>query len=504
MSKGKRYSGEQQLNYKKVFAVIIAIIVIIMFIIIVRNLIVKAQNSRNTVSTDYYALYADNKWGIVNSLGDTVIEPMYQEMIIVLNHSKDIFLCTYDINEETGEYKTKVINKENEEIYTDYDTVEVLDNYDSSGNVWYEEDIFKVSKDGKYGLIDIDGKEIVSVQYDSIETIKGIKNSLLVSLDGKYGLINDSGTTIIPVEYKEITKIEDDYRNGYITIDENNLYGLVNYNGTQILENEYEKIEEIAGTNYFVIEEDGNQVLINTSGETVLTEGYDEITQINTEGVVFILDDAYGFMGYDGEVKIEAEYEYMEQISSGILKVEIDGEYGLIDLTGAELVEVSYTDIYYEQSAGIYIAENSDYNSSIMDSEFNIQITGILSELNTSEGYMKLRVDGEYKYYNFKFEEQNVTSILSSNTLYVSKQDDKYGYVDKDGNVVVDYIYDEAQEQNSYGFAAVKIDNLWGAIDSEGNVVVEPKYDLESNLIIDFIGKWHLGQDLNMDYYCEK
>ena len=97
-----------------------------------------------------------------------------------------------------------------------------------------------------------------------------------------------------------------------------------------------------------------------------------------------------------------------------------------------------------------------------------------------------------------------VTEVLSSNTLFVSKKDGKYGFVDKNGNVVVDYIYDEAQEQNSYGFAAVKKDNLWGAIDSKGNVVVEPKYNLEDYLIIDFIGKWHLGQDINMNYYCEK
>jgi hypothetical protein len=115
-----------------------------------------------------------------------------------------------------------------------------------------------------------------------------------------------------------------------------------------------------------------------------------------------------------------------------------------------------------------------------------------------------LKIGDEYKYYNFKFEEKDVTEILSSNTLFVSKKDDKYGFVDKDGNVVVDYIYDEAQEQNSYGYAAVKKGDLWGAIDSEGNVVVEPKYDLENNLVIDFIGKWHLGQDINMDYYCEK
>ena len=77
-------------------------------------------------------------------------------------------------------------------------------------------------------------------------------------------------------------------------------------------------------------------------------------------------------------------------------------------------------------------------------------------------------------------------------------------YVDKDGNVVVDYIYDEAQEQNKYGFAAVKKNKLWGAIDREGKEIISPKYKMKNYLVIDFIGKWHLGQDINMNYYCEK
>ena len=38
----------------------------------------------------------------------------------------------------------------------------------------------------------------------------------------------------------------------------------------------------------------------------------------------------------------------------------------------------------------------------------------------------------------------------------------------------------------------------------ERKVIVEPKYNLENSLKVNFIGKWHLGEDLNMNYYCEK
>ena len=506
MSKGRRYSDEGKLNYTKVFAVIIAIVVVIMFILMVKNILAKKgeTSTKQEKATEYFAIYSDNKWGIINSKGETVIDPMYQEMIIVLNSKKDVFLCTYDVNEKTGEYKTKVINSKNKEIYTDYDSVEPLENYSSSENVWYEKDILKVGKDGKYGLIDIDGKEILSLNYEKIETLKGLENSILVQKDGKLGLVNTSGATIIDTKYSKIKKYDNDYKHGYITVDENKKYGLVSYAGSTILENKYEKINAIYGENYFVIEEEGKQKVIGSDGKIVLDSGFDKIAQINSDGVVFIKDKKYGFMDYDKKVKIDPEYQDLKELSEGILKAKKDDKYGIIDLNNKTKLKFNYENIYYEETAGVYVAEDKKYNSEILDADLKVQIKGILSELNKDKGYMKLKIGDEYKYYNFKFEEKDVKEVLNDNNLFVSKQDGKYGFVDKDGNVVVDYIYDEAQEQNSFGFAAVKKGDKWGAIDSEGKEVVEPKYKLDNYLVIDFIGKWHLGQDINMNYYSEK
>ena len=103
---------------------------------------------------------------------------------------------------------------------------------------------------------------------------------------------------------------------------------------------------------------------------------------------------------------------------------------------------------------------------------FDIILKGILSELNKEDGYIKLTIGEECKYYNFKFEEKTETEMFPSRTLFLSKQDGKYGYVDKNGKVVVDYIYDDAREQNQYGFAAVKKDGLWGSIDKNGKITV--------------------------------
>lgn len=504
MSKGKRYNEEEKLNVKKVFAVIIAIIVLVIVGFMLKNILSKAKNTKPVEAVNYYALYQDAKWGIIGTNGETVINPMYQEIPIVIDKSKDVFLFTYDINEEDGTYKTKAVNKNNEQLFTNYDKVEALENYDSAENVWYEKNVLKVEKDGKWGLIDTNGKEISEIIYDNIKTLKGIQNSIIVEKEGKYGLLNCNGVKILDTNYSEILNFGDDYINGYITKNQDGKFGIVNVSGEQVLENNYEEIYNIYSDKYFVIGENGNQQLINKDKEKVLTENFDEIKQITSTGVIYVKDGKYGFMDFEGNIIIEASYDVLNEINTGIFLTQKDGKAGLIDKDKNEKVAFNFKNIYYNQKAGIYIAENEDLTQTLIDSNFQTKVVGILSELNTDKGYMKIKVDDSYKYYNFRFEEKDIKDIYVNNKIFVSKKDGKYGFIDTKENVVVDYIYDDATELNEYGFAAIKKDGLWGAIDKEGNIVIDPKYNLDENLKIDFIGKWHLGVDLNMNYYCDK
>ena len=59
-------------------------------------------------------------------------------------------------------------------------------------------------------------------------------------------------------------------------------------------------------------------------------------------------------------------------------------------------------------------------------------------------------------------------------------------------------------EENEFGYICVKKDGLWGSLDKNGNIVSQIKYNLDNNLIIDFIGNYHLGEDINLMYYTDK
>ena len=164
-------------------------------------------------------------------------------------------------------------------------------------------------------------------------------------------------------------------------------------------------------------------------------------------------------------------------------------------------MEFKYNSIIFNEKGDLYIAEDENYNNEVLNSNYEVKLSGMVTDLNDEKGYIEIKQDDGYKYYNFKFEEQKESDVFSSNTLFVSKKNGKYGFVDKDGNVIVDYIYDDVSKQNEFGFAGIKKDGKWGSVDRNGKIVQEPTYSLEDNLQIDFIGSWYLGKDLNMNYY---
>ena len=509
MSRGRRYDGEQKLNLKKVFAVIIALAVIVMFFIGLSKMFdKKGVTQEKTIALKYFPVYTNEKWGVIDSKGDIVITPEYDEYIIVPDSTKPIFICTYDVNYDDNTYKTKVLNEKNEEIFSEYSLVEAFENYDENNNLWYESEIFKISKDGKYGVIDSKGKEIVSCDYESIEALKGVSNSLLTKKDGKYGIIDNTGTVIIENKYKSIEALSTRYEDGYIVKDENGKFGVINYTKSVAVENKYDDIKKLTEKGkYYIVKEENKWKVVDVDEKEYLTGKYDDIISINGENAIVKKDGKYGVVSIvDNKNVLNINYDSVNYATDDKYIVEQNDKFGVMDSANNKLLDFKYSNLIYRSSANVYEATNSDYTSDLLDSDFNVKLSNVIvSEFNENKGYIKVNEDNEYKYYNFKFESKDSKEILSGNTIFLSKNEEgKYGFVDKYGNVVVNYIYDDAREQNDYGYASVKKDGLWGAVDSKGQIAVSPSINLDNNILVEFIGKWHLGEDLNLYYFTDK
>ncbi len=497
MSRGKRFD-EPKLNLKKVFGVLIGLIVMIMVIVSIVKLVKNHHENNQLIGTAYFTVLENNKWGVIDNKGNVIIQPTYDEMITIPNNQKGIFICVYDVNETDNTYKTKVLNEKNEQLFSQYEIIEAIDNYEDS-TVWYEDNVLKVKSGDKYGLINFKGEKVLDIIYDDIISLKGVKNSLILKKDGNVGICNNYGNIIADTIYKDVKALGNNYENGYIIVTADNKYGVIGIDKNIIIEPTYEAIKYIGSNSFYSVKVDNKEYLFDATSNTTFPVGYDSIESVAGEDIIVKTNNLYGIVDKGGAQKVAANYEYIEHAFSNYYIAKKDGKYGVIDNTGIEAVEFKYVDMVYNEIGKFIRADIDDIESVILDRNLEVKITGIVSEINNSKGYIRVRTGEEYKYYNFNLEEKQNKDIFSTNTLFLIKENGKYGYVNKDGKVIIECVYDDAKEQNAYGYCAVQKDGKWGSINSNGVIEQDTAVDLTNNIYIDFIGNWHLN--ITGDYY---
>lgn len=501
-NKGRRFDDEPHLNIKKVAATIIAILVIIMVI----ASIIMAINKRNKEQIaptiiKYFSAYTNSKWTVINSLGEQQTAVTYDEMIIVPNPEKNIFIVTYDVDYANGTYKTKAVNEKNESQYTQYQNISAIEN-SNANQVWYDKEVLKFEKDGKYGLIDYTGKEVLSPEYTNIRSLQGIDRALVIEKDGKYGLYNSlSKAKIVDTTYDNVEAFGQTYNEGYIVKDSSGKYGLLSAEGKVILANAYDKIYKAHGSDKYVVDDNLKTKLIDKDGNVILENGFDEITEIVGDVIVVKRAGKYGVLTITGDTIIDAAFDTLKYSFGDYYIASTAGKYGVIDIRKDIKIEFKYKDIEYRSDITSLVCENEDLTTDIYTRDLTYILTGTISKVDLRQGYIRARVGDNYKYYNLQYQEISSKDALKDNTLWLVKEDGKYGYINADGSKIVDCIYDDAKEQNEFGFAAVNKNGKWGVLQSNGSVLLEPTITYDSSTNIDFIGKWHLSPNTELNAY---
>ena len=454
----------------------------------------------------------------------------------------------------------------------------------------YEKSVLKYSKDGKYGIISIDGKKITNPIYDEIDTLQYKEGELLVKKNNKYGVINIKGTTLIKIKYDSVNcdkyyDEENGYKySGYIvskTTDEGYRYGYINYNGKQLLKinyndlfritdidskdsyiicakngqygmtknkkkiinNEYQALSyndsnstlpDLRGKKYGVISIKGNTIVpfeyeqIDTSGEYIYATTEDNkiktfdkdgkeanidanlsiIDVENTKYQIYIntADNQTRYVIYkDGKAITKNEYVYAEYLFDNYFIVcNLDGKLGVIDENEVTKIPFSYNSI--QKVDGTDLIQTYQNDSKII-SIYNKSMRKV-TELSDSEaenvtkydGYVKIYNDNDVKYVLNDGKEVKNTELFANNKIFANKWNGKWGFVDKNGNKVVDYVYDKVTEVNKYGYAGIEKDGKWGVVDQNGQIILEPKFEINDINPI-FIKGYYQTENENGEIY---
>ena len=504
-NKGRRFDDEPRLNIKKVIATIVALLVIIMVISSIIMLINKKnKNQEIPKALKYFSAYTNSKWTVINSKGEQLENVLSDEMIIVPNSEKPVFIVTYDVNYSDGTFKTKAVNEKNETIFKDYLNVSAIVNYRSVNDVWYDTEVLKFEKDGKLGLIDFTGKQVLEPEYDEISSMMGIEKTLILKKDEKIGLYNSvSKSKFVENVFNEIQPFGKTYNDGYIVKNDDGKYGLISSEGTTVLNNKFDKIFKVYGAEKYVVENGLKTELIDKNENVLLDSGFDEIAEINGDTLVIKKAGKYGIITIGGEVLIDPAFDTLKNCFSDYYIASTAGNYGIIDLSKNIQIEFKYKDIEYRNDIISLICQNEDYTTDVYTRDLQLVFTGTISKVDSEKGYIRARIGDEYKYYNLQYQEISNKDALKGNSLFLVRENGKYGYENKDGQRIVDCIYDDATEQNEFGFCAINKDGKWGVLQENGSILLEPSISLDDNIIIDFIGKWHLNENTELNSYVQ-
>lgn len=135
--------------------------------------------------------------------------------------------------------------------------------------------------DGKWGILNVAGEELVPFIYDEIAEY-GDRNCYLVKLDGKFGILNGLYIEILPPVYEEIQPLY----NGMQPVKLDGLWGYVDENGIAVIAPQFDSADMFLG-GIAVVSQNGKYGCINKRGQFVIPAEYDSIDRpYNREGTM--------------------------------------------------------------------------------------------------------------------------------------------------------------------------------------------------------------------------
>ena len=366
------------------------------------------------------------------------------------------------------EDKLGVINAQGKEIISPlYDYIYITDDYIEATNqeTSYDDHI-------KESFFDIEGNLLLPpLIYDGVEY--NAKSGLAVVSDSENneGLINEKGKLIMPLKYRRIYVDED---SNIIRFEVNTKsgvnMGLADIQGKILVKPKYNKIEDfIDGVAEIGVDVKGKYLhgLINLKGDEILKPQFSSIF-FNMDSTKYYAqaynDNKVGVIARDGRITVVPKYDeirYQDRSTDdwGDLAItKLDNLYGVVNInTGQTIAESLYSYVYA-------IGKRESLLFCLRSDEGNLIIN--------KDGKTIIPLTGDVMY---------PLSYDNNNKYLVRKQesDNKRGVITMDNKKVLPCIYDKITQLNRNLFK-VELQGKAGIVDDRNAIVFPIEFDFIS------------------------
>lgn len=436
--------------------------------------------------------YKENgKYGLIDYTGKVIVKPIYEEIEGLENKESELIVKKdgkYGVINDRG---IKLIKEEYDGIVADgYYTEE--NKYALSGYIISN----KTSNGYRYGYLNYKLEKMLKIEYNEISRVLEINNGqdiyIIASKNGKFGVVKNN-KTVINYDYQDI---EYDANNNLFKLQRNLQFGVYDINGKSILPVQYKELD-FKGV-YIQALENGKEVYtyFNSKGDEIKVPKYTSVLKTNENNYYITInkEGLYGIINKDEKELVENKYNYLEYLfDEYFIAAKNDGNLGIINAKDSILVDFKYEVLQKIQDTKVVEAKVLKENVSELYGKDMEKIYSVDNAyIYKKDNYIEVYSEKDTKYFDLEGTELVAQEIFKNNKLFAKKINDKWGFANKQNNIVVEAIYDKVTEFNSYGFAGIKKDNKWGVINEAGNVIIEPIYNIEeTNTEPEFLGQYY-------------
>lgn len=301
-----------------------------------------------------------------------------------------------------------------------------------------------VEIDGKWGVIDTAGKYVLEPVFEGALT-EGSNNTVFLQKAGKWGLYSlVDGAAIVSPKYDRVSSFSEGLAAVAVARDSGGGYraGYIDYAGNEVIPLKYDEASGFQdGLAYVVDPDQGDAFIIDTEGETVSS-----------------LPGVYPWEVALGEPLFNEGVIWMNQEDEHRIE-----RTGAVELTTGEwLIQPEYEAAW---SSGVAYAFDNGFAWVLQLNSISFKREYLIYD---REGELVAQTDED------QLEGELVGNFKAGLAQYVNENG--YGFVNTDGEVVVEAAYDQLHDY-SYGLAVVAQDGKYGMIDEEGQIVIPLAYD---------------------------
>lgn len=452
---------------------------------------IKLKNIASSLMYEKSVLtYKENeKFGIINLEGKKLTKATYDKIEGLPYKEGELLI------QKEGKYG--VINLKGKQlIKPQYDQINV-DGYSNDENGYKNAGYIvgnKTEEGYRYGYIDINGKMLLEIEYNEIQRITDVKENdiyLIAAKKGQYGLFKNK-EQVIGNEYQSITYNLTDET---LILQKTKKFGVANLEGKIIIPVEYKQIDN-TGIYIYATNEDGTENVYTKEGTEVQANSNIAILETSNENYKIKIDNTngtvYSIIDKSDNTITKQNYSYIEYLSDDNFIVSLDGKLGVINSNNEIKIDIKYDSIEKLQNTDFVTTTLAkDKTTQIYDKNINKLCDLPNANIVVEKEYIKIYNDEVTKYFSLSGKEISNKEALKGNKIFANANNGKWGFVDSNGNIVLDYQYEKATDLNEYGFAGIKLDGKWGVVNSEGKIILEPQYIINTQLEPSFIGEYY-------------